>query len=266
MTETGSKLQLLLDASCLFLTFTEEYAEPAGVAIESALRNATRIKSVVIGVVDLSESSTERMREIVLRHGGTLDIRQVGRLANIFPVVGRYPRLAWTRTMATRILDPSVSRAIYLDADVIVRESIDPLLDVSMMGHGLAAVADSLIPTHRDRGSRFVTTVGSDPESPYFNTGVLVIDVDHWRESNVARRVLDLVDRRAIPIDYIDQDVLNALFANDWHQLEQTWNAHPDAQVRNPRIVQFVGHRKPWDIDARGPYVDEYKRLAASLP
>jgi lipopolysaccharide biosynthesis glycosyltransferase len=252
-------------STALLLTFTEAYSEPGTVAVDSALRHASTDTTVTVGTVDLSEPSARRLRRVAKRHGVDLTIRDLADLAAPFPKVGRYPPLAWTRTVAAEILPAGTPRAVYLDADVIVRSEIAPLANCDLGSAGVAAVADPEMPTHGHRGEDYTRAVGSSPRSPYFNSGVLVIDLHVWDAIGVKDRVLELLRKRIVPIDYIDQDVLNAVFTDRWCGLPATWNTPADDSAIDPSIVQFPSGIKPWDAMATGRFVEEYRRLAGAL-
>jgi lipopolysaccharide biosynthesis glycosyltransferase len=246
----------------LLLTFTESYAGAGAVAIESALRHAPPQTSVTVGTIDLSEPSARRLSRIADRHGIELTIADVSHLAARFPRVGRYPPLTWTRTLAVEILPAGTSRAVYLDADVIVRSGIGSLWAMDLRTTGLAAVQDSMMPTHGERGSEYVAAAGSNPITPYFNTGVMVIDLQAWAALAVGDRVLEIIDQRRLPLHFVDQDALNLIFLDRWLQMEPIWNAPADETTGDPIIVQFLGGLKPWEPSASGRFVEEYHKLA----
>jgi lipopolysaccharide biosynthesis glycosyltransferase len=134
-----------------------------------------------------------------------------------------------------------------------------------MGSHSLGAVIDAEMPTHGKRGAGYAEAVGSPRHSPYFNTGVLVMDVPGWIENRVEERSLELVRDADIPLDYIDQDVMNAVFLNGWHALDTRWNVRSDLLDVDPFIVQFPSGTKPWEASASGPYVEEYRALASEV-
>ena len=252
----------MTDPANLLLTFTESYAGAGTVAIESALRHAPSQTSVTVGTADLSEPSARRLKRIADRYGIELTIADVSHLAARFPRIGRYPPLAWTRTLALQILPAGISRAVYLDADVIVRSGIGSLWAMDLQTKGLAAVQDSSTPTHGERGFEYVAAAGSKPTTPYFNTGVMVIDLPAWAALDVGDRVLEIIDQRRLPLEFIDQDALNLIFLDRWQQMEHTWNTPADETTGDPIIVQFLGGPKPWEPSARGRFVEEYRKLA----
>ena len=100
--------------------------------------------------------------------------------------------------------------------------------------------------------------------SDYFNSGVMVIDLEAWRSEDIARRCIDLVRRKG-PFVWADQDALNMVCGKDWAPLDARWNSFaakasaasplgkPYALLSlqhiwrtDPWIVHFSGPAKPW--------------------
>ncbi|KZV68799.1 glycosyltransferase family 8 protein [Peniophora sp. CONT] len=109
-----------------------------------------------------------------------------------------------------------VERALYLDADTLVRTSVRPLWETDLRGHSLAAAQDVGYPLGHAVGAP-----GTSRE-PYFNAGVLLLDLAQVRTS--------VPDLKAVALEklsgrYADQDALNAHFSQHWIPLPLKWNA-----------------------------------------
>jgi lipopolysaccharide biosynthesis glycosyltransferase len=80
-----------------------------------------------------------------------------------------------------------IHRAVYLDSDVLVQADLSPLFTLGLDGAAVAGVRDLMITTtdHPSSGVR-----ERDRSRPYFNAGVLVIDLGTWRDSGVGERLL----------------------------------------------------------------------------
>jgi len=95
-----------------------------------------------------------------------------------------------------------------------------------------------------------------DPTVPYFNAGVLIIDLDSWRRAHVGERALSFIAQYRPAL--MDQDALNAVVSGQWLELDPMWNTitywfrsrsrqrRYSALLRRARIVHYAGHRKPW--------------------
>ena len=91
--------------------------------------------------------------------------------------LGNLTVATYYRLILEDILSLDIHRIIYLDCDMIVRKSLKPLWDISLDGYSLAAVPDlsELMPERYLR-------LGYSEEMGYFNAGMLLINVDYWRE------------------------------------------------------------------------------------
>jgi lipopolysaccharide biosynthesis glycosyltransferase len=129
---------------------------------------------------------------------------------------------------------PSTERVIYLDADTLVVSSLDPLWRTDMHGAIIAGVQDE---------------AGDDEEfeTPYVNSGVLVLDLQRWRERQVSKLVIEYI--RSHHLTLPDQSAINAVCANQIVLLDDSWNYRVSGRQRLmqcPRIIHFTGMLKPW--------------------
>jgi hypothetical protein len=151
-----------------------------------------------------------------------------------------------------------VERVLYLDADTLVRQSIDGLWSFDLKGKTLGAVTDIGHPMGHSEIER----------RPYFNGGVLLINLSK------ARQVIDEVEALAKEMKnakFRDQDTLNSYFADTWAPLGLTWNAQglgtyanypsPDRNplpidtMNDPKIVHFTGPVHPSVVEVLNPHV-----------
>ncbi len=136
-------------------------------------------------------------------------------------------------------------KALYLDADIIVRDSIEELFSEDLGDFPMAAVEDDLT-------------------SDSFNSGVMLIDVDVWRAEGVTEKLFELTNQFH-ESSFGDQGILNRLFQNDWKKLPQKYNfmVGMDTVARNygidswytesikveneAKIIHYTGS-KPWHL------------------
>src|SRR5690606_13107876 len=123
-----------------------------------------------------------------------------------------------------RILPPQVERVLYLDCDTLVRAPIEELIERDLAGHSIAAVRDTRgahITSGRDlRNNQDLFDVAD----PYFNAGVVLIDVARWRAANIVDRLEEALTGGVMARIHYDQDFLNLVFKNDWLRLDPRWN------------------------------------------
>ena len=133
---------------------------------------------------------------------------------------------------------------------------------------------------------------GLTARTPYFNAGVLVVDVERWRAAGIGDAVCDFLRANWQQIHRGDQDALNVVLADRRHTLDLTWNQTASIQSdrgldhivlpadeidrlrAEPKLVHFTGRRgkKPLDRPndpplratlVRGPRHNRLGRMAA---
>ena len=92
-----------------------------------------------------------------------------------------------------------VDRALYLDSDMVITQSLHDLFNLDMRGYPVAAVQDSF----------FARTEWNHPTglhtTPYFNSGMLLADLAQWREHNIAAQLLKTAACLNEAVPYGDQ-------------------------------------------------------------
>lgn len=145
-------------------------------------------------------------------------------------------------------------RILYLDSDILLRGGdLSKLLDIDLLaGHPIAAVRTS---HQRDNQLKLMPefkSLGLTP-APYFNAGILVIDVARWLESDVLAKSIELMETRPDVLNMHDQSVLNIVLRDTWSELSVVWNWMYSGRFSyllesfDPFILHFAGRIKPWN-------------------
>ena len=104
----------------------------------------------------------------------------------------RVSQAAHLRLLAGGSLPDSVRKVIYLDADLLIQGDLFELWEQDLQGNIAAAVQDSYLqryPTH------YLPSEAAGADWPYFNSGMMVLDLDAWRSSRVERQYLEMVKK-----------------------------------------------------------------------
>lgn len=189
------------------------------------------------------------------------------------------------RLFLARVLPQGVSRVLYLDCDTVVTAELTPLFALDMDGFDLGMVAE---PT-ANKGRR--KQLGIPDQQPYFNAGVLLVNLDKWRRDNTEKTILDYYRAKGGDLVAPDQDAINGALPGrilelppcynyGSVQLYYPWKAQRrmsaptpfmDAETyrrgtEHPVIVHFLGEERPWRAGNRHPYTPEYDRYLAMTP
>ena len=174
-------------------------------------------------------------------------------IAGRMPENKRLSNIVYARLMIDRLVGPDVERILYLDCDMLVRDDIFRLFDLDLEGKAIAAVRDpagALITGQRDlKKNRDIF----DPADPYFNAGMVLIDIAKWREADILGRMEEAYASGIMQRIYYDQDLLNLIFRGKWLQLPWRWNTIDARHAHDgldPAIVHYTGDTKPWSVFA----------------
>jgi lipopolysaccharide biosynthesis glycosyltransferase len=147
---------------------------------------------------------------------------------------------------------PDIDKVLYLDVDLLIRDSIDELLTWELE-HPVAAVQED---------TRQAQRLFGDVTVPYFNSGVMLMSLDEWRASDVAGSGAALLEAHPEWI-HQDQDILNTIYRDRFDRLPARFNVFNGRTVgaggATAAIVHFVGSSKPWYASATTSFADEWR-------
>jgi len=160
---------------------------------------------------------------------------------------------------------PEISRALYLDSDIVVMGDISGMLHLDLSQYPLAAALDTL-DTSRD----FKRKINLGQSVPYFNSGVMLLNLDRWRSENIGRRALDFAAANPQYIVHWDQCALNHIIRGNFLVLPKEWNfqrADVDfdftrsksiERAKRAKVLHFTTSEKPWFFMNNHPLKREY--------
>lgn len=214
------------------------YAPYLLVAVSSFLNHlpADRVATVVVMDGGISAYYKDRLQEIVQSGHSRASLRFLpvaeldAQLDAFFSRRGNKGRVtAWSYTAYYRLflssLLPDCSRLLYLDVDVLICDDLSKLIDLDMQGKSVGTVQDvSLCCDLSTKAERARLSSSGHDMNRYFNSGIMLIDLDKWR---AVPSFIDKVEEVfcALPdLMYPDQDILNYMFRDDMICLEKRWN------------------------------------------
>ena len=240
------------------------YACPLAVMLRSVADRLSPARHLEAHVIDggLGEALRGRVEASLPRGRATLywHVPDLRRLVGL-PLWGRMTLATYNKLLAPELVPPHVAKAIWLDADVLAQSDLSDLWTGDL---GSAPVLASQDPVVGSVGARFGVAgwkeLGLDPAAPYFNAGVLVMDLAQWRAEDIGVRAIEYVRRHWRRVYFWDQEGLNAVLAGRWALLDPAWNWSPSlgAAGMAPRLVHFAGNLKPWRYRGRSRWHELY--------
>ena len=172
----------------------------------------------------------------------------------------RLPMETYYRLLCMNHLPESIDKVLYLDCDIIINGSLEPLFDIDLTGY-LFAAADDYVevigknsePTARQRA---VIDQYIPKTCRYVNSGVLLINLESLRKVITTEEIITKIDEYGDVLVWHDQDFINYHFYEHILHLDCTlYNYFPvywyweELKPGKPVIIHFAGVFKPWKED-----------------
>ena len=263
-----------------------KYATLTAISAVSALRHNPGSRIVLLGY-NLEQDAQEVVRSSVEKAGGTFLYRDVS------PAIEELKKKGYNGYTSyaayARVFIPQVlydeKKVLYIDGDTLVNGSLEELLETDLGGRPFALGVDCVPSSYRK-------VINLPSPIPYFNSGVMLIDLDVWRSRRCTERFLDELCNPAGPNPFGDQDIFCRAFRGEIALLPPKWNfishfflfsydglarvvgggdclvfsrAQYDEARRDPRIFHFLGHTlgRPWYTGSRHPMREAFRKAAA---
>lgn len=261
------------------------YLFPSSVCAKQARLHAPESADVVI-FIETNELTDERRRILETNTGAivrTVPQWLIEKLDRSVPegfFQTHVNRAALFRLFVAHILEESYEKIVYLDGDIQIRRSLEPLLTMKLP-QGTVGVVPDWVALHSAEGwphaaanRAYMEKLSLLPEhwSSYFNSGVMVASPDTWND--IGPKALDFLVAKPEACRLHDQSALNHVCRGRTTRLSLRWNflrqymPLPAYKTIDPAILHFVGRLKPWD-GAYHPWTQAefqpYVEMAAAL-
>jgi len=252
------------------LASNERYFPGLYCAVASALRHMAAGTRVDVRVLDggISKSSRNTLSRLTESFGQSVRLGFVPVDDSVFrsAMLGPYKsHMAYCRILLPRVLD--VPRLIYLDCDVLVFRDLSELFDRPLSsGKILTAVRDSETRSLGD-DSRIVADAMKLPaQGAYFNSGVMLMDLDELRKQNFLERSLEFLETWNGRYRFHDQSAINFVLYGRIDALAEYWNRASwqfDEQDENDLgCVLHYTRSAPWLRETPGPAQALFEQFA----
>ncbi len=256
----------------------DNYAQHTAVAMASILLNTSnpaKIRFFIIddGITDDKKSKIKGTAESLQSTVEFITVKNKQLMQGF--VSGEISRACYFRIDIPNILPAEVTKVIYLDCDLLLYDDIQILWNTDIGDYPLAAVCDYGIMASKRLRRQKAKCIGLPYKADYFNSGVLIMNLDAWRKADYSGKVIEIVQKNKFPNH--DQDALNKVFMNNWYILPLRWNVIPPVfnlfmkilksellrknaveAKKNPAIFHYAGGYKAWEYKLYQGFNDQY--------
>jgi len=117
-------------------------------------------------------------------------------------------------------------KVIYADIDMAFNRDPAELMDVDLGGNYIGGVVDFTLECERtfeaERSRYMAETIGLKEDQFYINAGFLLLNIEAWREHNLAKICIDFLGSRHL--HFLDQCAINAMCRGKIKYLDLAWN------------------------------------------
>lgn len=268
----------------------DNYAWLMGISMISLFENNKESEEINVFLFGdkIQEENEKKLFEIARQYNRNFQIIDVNELQLPSKLYNqRYPKSAYSRLFAYNLLPKDISKIIYLDCDIIVVGSIQDLYDRDVTDVAFMAVQDFLSNGYKKK-------IGIKNTDTYINTGVMLLNLDKFRELPITERIEKFVNKYSAAICHADQDIFNGIFQGEfsvlppyynvmtqmnqysYEQLIRTWNPSHyysekdiEAAKAHPRIYHYTAcltDIRPWFANSKVKNAHEFDKYMQMSP
>lgn len=237
------------------------YAQHCGVMLYSLLENSSQPLDILIIENNISEQNKQKLKKITDSFESNLTFKQMNddRINN-FKSMERYGNLTTSfRIFLPEFVDDEKRLVICLDCDMVILGDIMELLnyyDDNYIFAGTRISYKTLTKTY--------DKLNFNPNMPYLNTGVLLINMDKYKKFNMVEKCIEFSKDNYDKLTWADMDVINGVIKGNFKEIPHEWNLcsaffgkyhasefydisreELNKIMLNKKIIHFTTH-KPW--------------------
>ena len=272
----------------------DKFAEILGVSLTSLYENNKEMEQINIYVLDsgITASNKAKLNSLSEKYGRApiqwLEAKNISEELQMDVAIDRGSLSQYARLFVSSVLPSSFKRVLYLDCDIIITKSLEELWNLDMHGKTIAALKDAFSKWYR-------MNIDLKPNDIMFNSGVMLIDLDKWKDQKVEEKLMKFISDKKGKIQQGDQGALNAVLTNDTYCFDPRFNSvtifydfnykemmkyrkppkgfYTEEQIKeateNPVIIHFTTSflsRRPWIEGCQHRYLSEWNKYKELSP
>lgn len=181
---------------------------------------------------------------------------------------------AYARLFLSSLISPDIDKIIYMDVDAINVQPLNELWSMDVANYSVCGVLD-------DVDLKAKMKIGLNANSPYINSGFLLINLDYWRENHFEDQFISFLKQHNGNVFHHDQGIINAVCNSSFKILHPKYNVMTNFFMNsygslcptpfystkdlteakeNPTFIHFTPGvvNRPWCKKCKHPMVQSY--------
>jgi len=140
----------------------------------------------------------------------------------------------YSRLCVAEVLPPDVSKVLYLDGDTLVNGNLSELAQMDIKDYSCAMVKDI-------RSEKYKKKIGLENIYEFYNSGVILINLDFWREYDIGNALLnDIIN---FPTEFPDNNALCRILKGKIKTLPLSYNVTGMLRLFNNKSLYAIAFR-----------------------
>jgi lipopolysaccharide biosynthesis glycosyltransferase len=183
---------------------------------------------------------------------------------SIFRTTDLHKKYTYYRLFLADLVPATMDQVLFVDSDIIVTGSLNELAEKQLSDDEfICAVSEVAVQDNVIRLNKL-----GFPLQSYFNAGVFLANIKLWRRDNLTLKFINIAKKHGHQMEWVDQDILNIYFANNWTMLDKKFNAIHLIRKEDvtPLIIHYNTYSKPWYYVDTHPYNKLYWKYLRLTP
>lgn len=248
------------DRKAIVFVLDDAYLTPGRLAIKDVCANAgAKYPVYVFHGANLSRTSQGKLRDLAQKYDIDLRLKDVSREGKMFldlDIRTHVSSIAYAKHLIGSLIWEGFTTVYYFDVDILVLGDLSDLFNI-VPTKAMAAV---------NHNADYLREHLLGSPGPYYNTGVLAINLIRWQTINATEKFKSAVSDYSHKFRYHDQDIFAVAFDGEIEDLPCEFNFMMNGRFNSylknrsniewdeseitPRILHFIGPMKPWSPNA----------------
>ncbi len=273
----------------ILYTLNDKFVPQVAAGICSVCENNKEMDNITFYLIskEISETNKKKLIDFGKSYNRDVIIKELGDINQYFDF--EFDTTGWNSIVLARLildkfLPNEVEKVLYLDGDTIVRGSLEELWNTDLKDYVLAASIEPTVDKKRKND------LGLE-KYPYYNAGVLLVNLKKWREEKVGKAILDFYKKNDGKLFANDQDAINGSLVGKIYTLLPKYNFYNIFYqysykflkklmnpvkyfeyeefincVKEPIIIHYLGEERPWRKGNHHKYKNDYIKYLDKTP